>query len=203
MAMGKAPPWPTSHNPGLSPQDLPLACRPCTGMGDRQALSVRAPARQPAPREGQHLHAVVVGAFPVEVAAVVVDAAVVQRAEAHEAVLQGVVPLLVHVVVPDHVLLAREPLVVALRVEAVVVLPVLVGAVDVAAVLTAREPAERREAQTPLAASPREDPSKGLGLSSRGSVPCPRSVPGFKGPWGLCGDVEGHMWPAGVQWQRP
>ena len=57
-----------------------------------------------------HLHAVVVGALPGEVAAVVVDAAVVQRAEAHEAVLQGVVPLLVHVVVPDHVLLAREPL---------------------------------------------------------------------------------------------
>lgn len=52
----------------------------------------------------------VVGALPVEVAAVVVDAAVVQRAEAHEAVLQGVVALLVHVVVPDHVLLAREPL---------------------------------------------------------------------------------------------
>lgn len=52
----------------------------------------------------------VVGALPVEVAAVVVDAAVVQRAEAHEAVLQGVVPLLVHVVVPDHILLAREPL---------------------------------------------------------------------------------------------
>lgn len=52
----------------------------------------------------------VVGALPVEVAAVVVDAAVVQRAEAHEAVLQGVVPLLVHVVVPNHILLAREPL---------------------------------------------------------------------------------------------
>lgn len=57
-----------------------------------------------------HLHAVVMGAFSVEVAAVVVDAAVVQRAEAHEAVLQGVVALLVHVVVPDHVLLAGEPL---------------------------------------------------------------------------------------------
>lgn len=57
-----------------------------------------------------HLHAVVVGALPVEVAAVVVDAAVVQRAEAHEAVLQRVVPLLVHVVVPDHILLAGEPL---------------------------------------------------------------------------------------------
>ena len=59
---------------------------------------------------GGHLHAVVVGALPIEVAAVVVDAAVIQRAEAHEAVLQGVVPLLVHVVVPDHVLLACEPL---------------------------------------------------------------------------------------------
>lgn len=64
----------------------------------------------PRPGRGQHLHAVVVGAFPVEVAAVVVDTAVVQRAEAHEAVLQGVVAFLVHVVVPDHVLLAREPL---------------------------------------------------------------------------------------------
>lgn len=57
-----------------------------------------------------YLHAVVMGAFSVEVAAVVVDAAVVQGAEAHEAVLQGVVALLVHVVVPDHVLLAGEPL---------------------------------------------------------------------------------------------
>lgn len=52
----------------------------------------------------------IVGALPIEVAAVVVDAAVVQRAEAHEAVLQGVVALLVHVVVADHVLLTREPL---------------------------------------------------------------------------------------------
>lgn len=58
----------------------------------------------------QYLHAVVVCALPVEVAAVVVDAAVIQGAEAHEAVLQGIVPLLVHVVVPDHVLLASEPL---------------------------------------------------------------------------------------------
>lgn len=40
----------------------------------------------------------------------VVDTAIVQRAEAHEAVLQGVVSLLVHVVMSDHVLLAREPL---------------------------------------------------------------------------------------------
>lgn len=58
----------------------------------------------------RHLHAVVVGALPIEVAAVVVDAAIVQRAEAHEAVLQGVVSLLVHVVMSDHVLLACEPL---------------------------------------------------------------------------------------------
>lgn len=57
-----------------------------------------------------YLHAVVVGAFPVEMAAVVVDAAVVQRAEAHEAVLQRVVPLLVHVVVPDHILFTGKPL---------------------------------------------------------------------------------------------
>lgn len=52
----------------------------------------------------------VMGALPVEVAAMVVDAAIVQRAEAHETVLQGVVPLLVHVVMSDHVLLACEPL---------------------------------------------------------------------------------------------
>lgn len=83
-----------------------------------------------------HLHAVVVGALPIEVAAVVVDAAIVQRAEAHEAVLQGVVSLLVHVVMSDHVLLACEPLVVALWVQTVIVLAVLVGAMDVAAVLT-------------------------------------------------------------------
>jgi hypothetical protein len=57
-----------------------------------------------------YLHAVVVGALPVEVAAMVVDATVVQWAEAHEAMLQGVVPLLVHIVVPDHVLFAGEPL---------------------------------------------------------------------------------------------
>ena len=57
-----------------------------------------------------YLHAVVMGAFSIEVAAVVVDAAVVQRAEAHEAVLQRVVPLLVHVVVPDYILLTGKPL---------------------------------------------------------------------------------------------
>lgn len=57
-----------------------------------------------------YLHAVVMGAFSIEVTAVVVDAAVVQRAEAHEAMLQRVVPLLVHVVVPDHILLTGEPL---------------------------------------------------------------------------------------------
>lgn len=57
-----------------------------------------------------YLHAVVMGAFSIEVAAMVVDAAVVQRAEAHEAMLQGVVPLLVHVVVPDYILLTGKPL---------------------------------------------------------------------------------------------
>lgn len=52
----------------------------------------------------------VVGALSIEVAAVVVDTAIVQRAEAHEAMLQGVVSFLVHVVMPDHVLLTCEPL---------------------------------------------------------------------------------------------
>lgn len=99
--MGKAPPGPRAAS--LSPQDSP---RPSSRAGWGQR-----PLREGAGRGGAgHLHAVVVGALPVEVAAVVVDAAVVQRAEAHEAVLQGVVPLLVHVVVPDHVLLAGEPL---------------------------------------------------------------------------------------------
>lgn len=50
------------------------------------------------------------GAFPIQVTAMVVDTAVVQRAEAHEAMLQRVVPLLVHVVVPDHILLTGKPL---------------------------------------------------------------------------------------------
>lgn len=57
-----------------------------------------------------YLHAVVMGAFSIEVAAMVVDTAVVQRAEAHESMLQGVVPLLVHVVVPDYILLTGKPL---------------------------------------------------------------------------------------------
>lgn len=57
-----------------------------------------------------YLHAVVMGAFSIEVAAVVVDTAVVQRAETHESMLQGVVPLLVHVVVPDYILLTGKPL---------------------------------------------------------------------------------------------
>lgn len=52
----------------------------------------------------------VMGAFSIEVAAVVVDTAVVQRAETHESMLQGVVPFLVHVVVPDYILLTGKPL---------------------------------------------------------------------------------------------
>lgn len=40
----------------------------------------------------------------------IVDAAVIQGAEAHEAVLQRVVPLLVHVVVPDYILFTSKPL---------------------------------------------------------------------------------------------
>lgn len=50
------------------------------------------------------------GAFSIEVAAMVVDTTVVQRAEAHESMLQRVVPLLVHVVVPDYILLTGKPL---------------------------------------------------------------------------------------------
>ena len=92
----------------------------------------------------------------------------------------------------------RPYLVVALRVKAVVVLTVLVGAVDMATVLTAGEPAERKGGL-----SPREDsslPSQG-GLccqSSRENM-CPypgEALLGFRGPepfvgaWGaevVCG----------------
>lgn len=57
-----------------------------------------------------YLHAVVMRALSIEVAAMIVDAAVIQGAEAHEAVLQRVVPLLVHVVVPDYILFTSKPL---------------------------------------------------------------------------------------------
>lgn len=57
-----------------------------------------------------YLHAVVMCTFSIEMAAMVVDTAVIQRAEAHESMLQRVVPLLVHVVVPDYILLAGKPL---------------------------------------------------------------------------------------------
>lgn len=50
------------------------------------------------------------GAFSIEVAAMVVHTAVIQRAEAHESMLQGVVSLLVHVVMPDYILLTSKPL---------------------------------------------------------------------------------------------
>lgn len=53
----------------------------------------------------------VVCAFPIQVAAMIVNAAVVQGAETHEAVLKRVVTLLVHVVMPDHILLTCESLV--------------------------------------------------------------------------------------------
>lgn len=49
-------------------------------------------------------------AFPVQVAAVVVHAAVIQGAEAHEAVLEGVITFLVHVVMPNHILFTSESL---------------------------------------------------------------------------------------------
>lgn len=61
-------------------------------------------------RRCPYLHAVVVSALPVQVAAVVVHAAVVQGAEAHEAMLQGVITFLVHVVMPNHVLFTSESL---------------------------------------------------------------------------------------------
>lgn len=50
------------------------------------------------------------GTFSIEMAAMVVDTAVIQRAEAHESMLQGVVSLLVHVIMPDHILLTGKPL---------------------------------------------------------------------------------------------
>lgn len=103
-------------SPALARQPLPTPAPPVPGQETGRPLARgRVPHRAPTPaslpweREG-HLHAVVVGALPVEVAAVVVDTAVVQRAEAHEAMLEGVVAFLVHVVVSDHILLAREPL---------------------------------------------------------------------------------------------
>lgn len=58
----------------------------------------------------RYLHAVVVSALPVQVAAVVVHTAVVQGAEAHEAMLQGVITFLVHVVMPNHILFTSESL---------------------------------------------------------------------------------------------
>lgn len=57
-----------------------------------------------------YLHAVVMGTFSIEMAAMVVDTAIIQRAEAHESMLQGVVSLLVHVVMPDYILLTGKPL---------------------------------------------------------------------------------------------
>lgn len=57
-----------------------------------------------------YLHAVVVGTLAVEMAAVVIHTAVIQRAEAHESVLQGVVSLLMHVIMPYHILLTSESL---------------------------------------------------------------------------------------------
>lgn len=52
----------------------------------------------------------VVGALAIKMATVVVHAAVIQWAKAHESVLQGVVPLLMHVIMPYHILLTGESL---------------------------------------------------------------------------------------------
>lgn len=62
------------------------------------------------PRSGRYLHAVVVCAFPIQVAAVIVHTAVIQGAEAHEAVLEGIITFLVHVVMPNHILFTSESL---------------------------------------------------------------------------------------------
>lgn len=78
-------------------------------LSGRRAWGARA-SQSPRGAAEPHLHAVVVGALPVQVAAVVVHAAVVQGAEAHEAVLQGVITFLVHVVMPNHILFTSEPL---------------------------------------------------------------------------------------------
>lgn len=91
-----------------------------------------------------HLHAVVVCAFPIQVAAVIVHTAVIQGAEAHEAVLEGIITFLVHVVMPNHILFTSESLVVALWVKAVVMFSVLVCTVYVSTVLAARKPVSTR-----------------------------------------------------------
>lgn len=57
-----------------------------------------------------YLHAVVVCAFPIQVAAVIVHTTVIQGAEAHEAVLEGIITFLVHVVMPNHILFTSESL---------------------------------------------------------------------------------------------
>lgn len=64
----------------------------------------------PIPQSGCYLHAVVVCAFPIQVAAMVVHATVIQGAEAHEAVLEGIITFLVHVVMSNHILFTSESL---------------------------------------------------------------------------------------------
>lgn len=84
-------------------------------------------------------------------------------------------------------------LVITLRVQAVVVLAVLVGAVDVAAVLAAREPAGEGSAQT----SPGPGPGDWASAARRSLCLCHREVPGPV--WG-CG---GQRWSAGVEGWKP
>lgn len=64
----------------------------------------------PVPQPSRYLHAVVVCAFPIQVAAMIVHATVIQGAEAHEAVLEGIIAFLVHVVMPNHILFTSESL---------------------------------------------------------------------------------------------
>lgn len=72
--------------------------------------SAFSPSSPSPPPQCRYLHAVIVCAFPIQVTAMIVDTAVIQGAETHEAMLEGVVAFLVHVVMPDHILLTRESL---------------------------------------------------------------------------------------------
>lgn len=84
-------------------EDVPQSTPTRTQLHSSRMLPLR-------PRSGRYLHAVVVCAFPIQVAAVIVHTAVIQGAEAHEAVLEGVITFLVHVVMPNHILFTSESL---------------------------------------------------------------------------------------------
>ena len=76
-----------------------------------QTMALHLPCVLPSvPQSSCYLHAVVVCAFPIQVAAMIVYATVIQGAEAHEAVLEGIITFLVHVVMPNHILFTSESL---------------------------------------------------------------------------------------------